>query len=389
MNISSQITVTVKPEFYKSKIKPEALQPGSTLKMKVIELNGDRALIDLGNFRMTADIKIPVTLGEELAVRVLEAGKQLKLAVISPDPKSAIPAEASAKRSEAPANKNLNKIQNGVTRILNQVVNSSDGKKTPSSIFNILATLNAYFEPFELKGIISDLLPRLRSYFENSGIFFEKSLEQAISRVIEEKDGHLSQILADRPEIKTIFQRDIKPNLLLLQHFVEEKETLHKIFGPGTLSLLKGTIDTLLADITHQQGRAVTQLESADPFLVFSFTLLLKEDNQAARLKVFYEKKQNAGSKKEFQISLMLSMDRLGDVRTDLILSGRALQIAFYVTERAAEIKIHDNLRELDELLGPFFETLQLNVNVSEKRVKDFDRVDNFSDGNRRVDVRV
>jgi hypothetical protein len=59
------------------------------------------------------------------------------------------------------------------------------------------------------------------------------------------------------------------------------------------------------------------------------------------------------------------------------------------VTERAAEIKIHDNLRELDELLGPFFETLQLNVNVSEKRVKDFDRVDNFSDGNRRVDVRV
>jgi len=389
MDISSHITVAVTPEFYQSKMKTGALQPGSTLTMKVIELKGDRALIDLGNFRTTADIKIPVTLGEELTVKVMEAGKQLKLAVITPDPKSSIPAELSTQRSDMTPNKNLNKIQNDVTRMLNQVVNSSDGKKMPSSIFNILATLNAYFEPYELKEIISGLLLRLRSHFENSGIFFEKSLEQVISQVIEEKDGQLSQVLADRPEIKAIFHRDLKPNLLLLQHLIAEKETLHNIFGPGTLSLLKGTIDTLLADITQQQGRAVAQLDSADPFLVFSFTLPLKEGDQTARLKVFYEKKQKAGSKKEFQISLMLSMDRLGDVRTDLTLSGRDLQVAFFVTESSAKIKIHNNLGELDELLGPLFESIHLNVKVSEKCVKDFDRFDAFTAENRRVDVRI
>jgi len=60
-----------------------ALEPGSTLKLKIIELNGNRALIDFGNFRTTADIKIPVTLGDELMVKVLEAGKQLKLGVIT------------------------------------------------------------------------------------------------------------------------------------------------------------------------------------------------------------------------------------------------------------------------------------------------------------------
>ena len=389
MAISSQITVAVTPEFYQSKMKTGALQPGSTLTMKVIELKGDRALIDLGNFRTTADIKIPVTLGEELTVKVLEAGKQLKLGVINPDPKNSIPAELSTQRSDMTPNKNLNKIQNDVTRMLNQVVNSSDGKKMPSSIFNILATLNAYFEPYELKEIISDLLPRFRSHFENSGIFFEKSLEQVISQVIEEKDGQLSQVLADRPEIKAIFHHDLKPNLLLLQHLIAEKETLHNIFGPGTLSLLKGTIDTLLADITQQQGRAVAQLDSADPFLVFSFTLPLKEGDQAARLKVFYEKKQKAGSKKDFQISLMLSMDRLGDVRTDLTLSGRDLQVAFFVTEPSVKIKIHNNLSELNELLGPLFESIHLKVKVSEKRVKDFDRLDAFTAENRRVDVRI
>ena len=167
------------------------------------------------------------------------------------------------------------------------------------------------------------------------------------------------------------------------------RETLHNIFGPGSLSLLKGTIDSLLADINQQQGRAVAQLNSADPFLVFSFTLPLKEENQTARLKVFYEKKQKAGSKKEFQISLMLSMDRLGDVRTDLTLTGRDLQVAFYVSEPSTKIKIHNNLSKLNELLGPLFENIQLKVNVSQKRVKDFDRFDTFSDDNRRVDVRI
>ena len=389
MDISSHITVALKPDFFKSQVKAGALQPGSTLTLKVIALNGDRALIDLGNSRTTADIKIPVSLGEELTVRVLEAGKQLKLAVINPDPKSSIPAEVSTRRSEVASNKNLNEVQNDVTRILNQVVNSPDGKKMPSSMFNILATLNAYFEPFELKEIISDLLPRLRSHYENSGIFFEKSLERAIARVIEEKDGQLSQNLADRPEIKAIFHRDLKPNLIVLQQFINRSDSLKKFFGSQTLAAMKNAIDTLLADINQQQGRAVSLLDSNEPFQEFTFTLPLKEEEQTARLKVFYEKKQKPGSKKEFQISLLLSMDRLGDVRTDLILSGKDLRVTIYVTESAAKIEIQENLGELDGLLGHLFESIQLTVNVSRKRVNDFARPVTHSNGNRKVDVRI
>ena len=94
MSITSQITVAVKPEFYKLNLKMGAFEPGSTLKLKIIGLQGDRALIDFGNFRTTADIKIPVSLGEELTVRVLEAGKQLKLGVINPDQKNPISPES-------------------------------------------------------------------------------------------------------------------------------------------------------------------------------------------------------------------------------------------------------------------------------------------------------
>ena len=389
MDIPSQITITVRPEHLKAGIKMGALQPGSTFTLKIIELNGDRALIDLGNSRTTADIKIPVSLGEELTVKVLEAGKQLKLAVINPDPKSSLPAEAFTQQSEKAPIKNLNQVQNDVTRILNQVLNSPDGKKMPSSMFNILATLNTYFEPFELKEIISDLFPRLRSHYENSGIFFEKSLERAIARIMEEKDGQLSQNLADRPEIKAIFHRDLKPNLIVLQQFINQGGSLQKFFGPRTLAAMKAAIDTLLADINHQQGRAVSLLDSNEPFQEFIFTLPLKEEEQTARLKVFYEKKQKPGSKKKFQISVLLSMDRLGDVRTDLILSGNDLRVTIYVTEHAAKIAIQENLGELDELLGHLFESLQLKVNVSRKRVNDFDRSPNYTNGNHKVDVRI
>ena len=64
MDISSQITVAIKPELYQFVLKTSSFKPGSTLTLKVVELRGDRALIDFGQFRATADIKIPVALGE-------------------------------------------------------------------------------------------------------------------------------------------------------------------------------------------------------------------------------------------------------------------------------------------------------------------------------------
>jgi hypothetical protein len=322
-------------------------------------------------------------------VRVLEAGKLLKLGVINADQKNPLSAELSGQGPEAPPAENLNKVGHDLSRILNQAADSSGGKTIPSSIFNVLASLNAYFEPFELKEIIDELLPRLKSHFENSGIFFEKSLERIISQILEAKDGGSTKNLADLAEVKAVFNRDLKPNLLLLQHFIEEKETLQKIFGPRTLAILKGAIATLLSDIARQQGRAVSQLESADPLQVFTYTLPLKEGDPPVKLKVFYEKKQKLGSKKGFQISLLLSMDRLGDVRTDIFLLGNDLNITFYVTEPSAMIEIQENYQELSELLHDLFDQIQLKVKVSAKRIKDFNRPDVQMPGNRRVDLRI
>jgi hypothetical protein len=389
MEINSQITVSVKPEFYKSKLKMGALEPGSTLKLKIISLNGDRALIDFGNFRATANIKIPVTLGQELMVRVLEAGRQLKLGVITSDQKNPMSPERMGHRLETPPAENLNKVGNDLSRILIQAADPSGGKKIPSSIFNILASLNTYFEPFELKEIIAELLPRLKSHFENSGIFFEKALEKVILQALGEKDAGSIKSLANLPEVKAVFNRDLKPNLLLLQQFIEDKETFQKIFDPKTLAILKSSIAALLADITGQQGRAVNQLESADPLQVVTYTLPLKEGSQTAKLRIYYEKKQKSDFKKGFQISLFLSMERLGDIRTDFYLLENDLNITFFVTEPSTQIKIQENYSELRELLDSLFDQIQIKIKVSETKVRDFDRSIVQIAGDRQVDLRI
>ncbi|MGD9300264.1 MAG: hypothetical protein PVI13_01730, partial [Desulfobacterales bacterium] len=207
MDISPHITVALKPEFYKSSMKMDALQPGSTLKLKIIDLTGKRALIDFGTFRTTADIKIPVALGQELTVKVLETGKQLKLGVMNTDQKNLIGSQVSGQRLEAPAADNLSQAQSELSRILNQGQGQTGSPKIPLSVFNVLASLNSHFEPFQINEIITELISRLKAYFENSGIFFEHSLARIISQVREEKDGDSTRNRADLSEIKAVLNR--------------------------------------------------------------------------------------------------------------------------------------------------------------------------------------
>jgi len=174
-----------------------------------------------------------------------------------------------------------------------------------------------------------------------------------------------------------------------LKSLMDNKEALQKFFTPRALANLNNSINSLLSDITHQQGRAVAQLDSAEPFQVFSFALPLKEGAQTTRLKVYFQKKQKSGANKGFRISLLLSLDRLGDLRTDFFLVDKDLTINFFVKEDSSKVKIQENFLELQELLHVFFNQIVLKVSVSEKKVIDFDHEDFQVNGDRQVDLRV
>ncbi len=135
MDIASQISVSMKPGLSKSLLNANAVKPGSILKLKILELRGDRALIDFGKFRAIADIKIPVTLGEELRVRVLESGKQLKMSVIRPEPKNPLATEMLPDRFEAPVADTPTKGSNRLE------TNSQPGRGISSRQIHLLSLL--------------------------------------------------------------------------------------------------------------------------------------------------------------------------------------------------------------------------------------------------------
>jgi len=389
MDIPSQITVSINPELYRSVLKPDSFKPGSTLTLKVLELRGDRALIDFGNFRATADIKIPVALGEELLVKVQESGKQLRLSILGSGPKTNPSADSGPAHTGNMSDENFKGIQKDIKQILNQTLTTQSAQNIPKPILNILEGLNSHFEAFDLKKIIAEVMPRLKMHVDNSGIFFEKMLESVIARLMNESETASTRQLANHPAVQSVVERDLKANLLMLKNIVEDEGPLPKAFDARTATTLRMAVDALLTDISTQQSRAVKQLDSADPFQVFTYALPLDDEKQAAKLKIYYQKKQRAGSKKGFQISLLLSMDQLGAVRSDFYLLEKDLTVTFFVKTPSTKIKIQENIPDLQEFLNPFFNQTLLRVIVSEKKIKDFDHEDVQTTSDRRVDLRI
>ena len=388
MDITAQITVSIKPELSESLLNVNSFKPGSTLKLKILELRGDRALIDFGKFRATADIKVPVTLGEELRVKVLESGRQLKMSVIGPEPKIPLGTDSPPASLEVPTGHSLKKAQTDLKLVLNQALESQTGKSLPQSISYILNGLNSNYESFDLEKVVTKLIPQLKAYLENSGIFLEKYLEGLILKSLGSSESVTPKQLADLPDAKQILDHDLKANLMAMKFLMDDREALQKFFSPRALATLNNSINSLLSDIIHQQGRAAGQLDSVEPFQIFSYVLPLKEDEQTARLKVYYQKKKSDADK-GFRISLLLSLDRLGDLRTDFFLLDKDLAITFFVKEESVKAKIQKNFLELQKLLHGFFNQILLKVIVSEKKVADFDHEDRQVSGDSRVDLRI
>ena len=130
-------------------------------------------------------------------------------------------------------------------------------------------------------------------------------------------------------------------------------------------------------------------MDGTEAFQVFHYTLPLKDDNQTARLKVFYQKLPRAGKRKGFQISLLLSMDRLGDLRTDFNLLDKDLTVTFFIKDQPVKDVFQQHVWELQELLAPLFDQFSMRVLVSEKKIKNFDREYTQTSGDRRVDLRI
>jgi hypothetical protein len=232
-------------------------------------------------------------------------------------------------------------------------------------------------------------LPLLISRLEDAGLFFEKKLADVVRQLADRPESDLTRELIRSPEITKILTQDLKPILFMLKEYIESPDSIFKNLDSKSLSSFKGTLDMLLADISNQQSRAINRHDLPDPFQVFSFVLPLKEDQKKAQLKLYCPKKKQNGSQAGFKISLLLDMDRIGEVRTDFFLLEKDLSITFFVKDEVSKKQFENNFEEIRESLDSLFDYLVLKAVVSEQKIQEFHHEELELGEDRQIDLRI
>jgi len=392
MDASSLLQAIFDPRLNRSTWIQEIIKPGDVFNLRIIKVKDDqRVLVDLGKFRALAEVKFPVKPGAELLAKVIGTDGQLRLQLIDPDSKDTSGRKNVLSRIEILSFDVFNRIQSDIKQTAGQIRNLPDSQQPPKHISNTLAALNTHFESIDLSKPMAKWLPLLKSYVENAGFFFEKKLADIINQFVQRpgSEGELAKELMRAPEINKILTNDLKPILFMLKGFMENPELSAKFLTNTNLSSFRSSLDMLLADIFNQQTRATHKHELPDPYNVFSFALPLKENQQKAKLKFYFPKKKKNGSKNDFKISLLLDMDKIGEVRVDFFLLKKDLAITFFVSDDTRKIKFEEHFEEISVQLEPLFDYLILKTVVSEKKIRDFHREDLDLGSDRQIDLRI
>ena len=357
MNTSPLIKVNFDPALKKAGFSPATLKPGDTLQVRVLEIIDDqRVRVDFGQFRANAEITFPVKPGEEFMARVIETGHQLRFSVVQSGPPPGSIADNFLESIKLLPDEKFQQIRLDILQVLGQIPDSQEGKLLPPTMLRALNQIQGHFSALMIQDNISKLASDLKAYIENSGIFFENRVKDALASLITGGEQLTLKNVENLPEIKEIFLKDLKPNLLLLNAFLETTEAQAAQSKVRILARLRTAVESLLSEIDNQQKMAVKKQIQPDPFQVLTFLLPLREKNQNARIKFYYPKRQKAAAGNEFKVSLLLNMDRLGEIRTDLIQREKELNIRFFVSDQNQKNTFENNYSEINSVLNPIFD---------------------------------
>ncbi|MBW2489066.1 MAG: hypothetical protein JRE72_16710 [Deltaproteobacteria bacterium] len=379
------------PQINRSALIQQIIKPGDVFDIKIIEVKDDqRALVDFGKFRALAKVQFPVRAGADFVAKVTDTAGQLRLQVIEPDTRTAGGDKAVSNRLEILSFDLFNKIQSDIKQAAQHILHPPAGSDLPPPhISRALAALDAHFASLNLNQDLAKWLPLIKSYIENTGFFFEKKMADLILQFTRGQDtGNIQELIRD-PRIQSIMGRDLKPILLMLKAYLDTPDMEVRFPDAKELAQFKGTVDMLLSDIHNQQSRAVHKHELADPYQVFSFTLPLKENEEKARLKLYCPKKKSGSAETGFKISLLLELNRIGELRTDFFLLDGDLSITFFVKDDASKTHFEHHYKEIRDSLNSLFNYLVLKTVVSEKKIQEFHHADLDIDSDRQVDLRI
>lgn len=388
-----------------------SLPPGTLVEGRITGVEQDgRMLVDFGRFNAFVRLDIPVRQGQTLPLVVVDtdAGLTLRVAsrseaaLVSKTP-SAEPAArlagSAGSLAASPTAVEMETLRQALPSLKQAAAALRPATEAPSApdrsapLESALASIERHLVPANLDGDRSVLIARIADFVERSGIHFEKHLEQVLTAMQDRLPSKTPDDLYRHPAVREVLTSDQKPNLLVLENFLDQlsaapTQASAKGLERPVIEMLNHVVQRSLAHIEQQQA-AATQ-KPVDPSLVqaFSHLLYLADGRQQARLKVYYAKKGKSGEpNKPPRVSLLLEMDRLGAVRSDVWMIGKDLNITFFVGDENVKAGIVDRQEQIQRALKDTFNTVAVSVVVSAKKIAEFDGEDLSPTGTRNVDV--
>lgn len=398
MDITATLQTLIPPQQKQGSINFKEMANGTKLTGRVVQSDADGMVVmDFGNFRAIAKIAFSVDKGQILNFNLVKTDDHITLKVSLPEiakpsdmhiPKLA-PSNSTIAWFEIISDTIYKELLSDIQTILIKNMNLPDGEKIPSNIQQSLEKLDAFFAPMAMGKGVFKLISQLKAFVEDSGVFFEKKIERAITNLMHTSLKVSAKDLSSAPEIKQIISEDLKPDLLILRTYLADLKMTAKGMDQKGLQRIQGALDQLLANVSQQQEISINRPNDPDAVQVFSHTLPFQDKDQQARFKVYYPRKKSGEKTGSHRVSLLLKLDRLGTVRADLIPVNKDLNITFFVQNEETRQTIEANYEVLTDTLDPIFNNLFLKAMVSAKKIDRFDTEDYNLASNQQIDIRA
>ncbi len=393
MDLISIIKAILPAEPIRSSVDFNRLNPGDRLLGQVLQVREDgKVMMDFKSFRALTEVPVNVQKGQSLSLEIVSVDTPLKMRIIQSSPPDAATAprfSAAQKFSAAIPPEQLRQLDMDLKQ-LETLVTHGKTESSPTNqqtISGAVKGLASILSGLDLTTGDSKLAAEIQSKIDNSGLFFEKKLAEVSPQP---SDGQTKgSSTGDIPSMPASIQSDFKANALITLAFLNSLDAENEQVDKAAKSRIQTALKEMLTDLGRQQETATKRFSGDDPVQIFHLALPLLEKKESARLKLYYapKKRKGADSNAHPRISLLLDFDRLGPVRSDLVMVRQDLSITFYVNRREIKDFFDTRIESVAEALTPLFDSVSVSVRVSEKKIGAFDQTPQSESSDHRVDV--
>ena len=387
MDLVAIIKALLPAEASNLKTDQRSLNPGDHLIGRVIKVENDgRVVMDFSKFKALTEVPIKVSVGQTLSLEIVATGNPLKMRIVYP---KVPPFDNIQSHVTKPASVYSPELMQQMTfdlKILNETLTDiKTTAVTSNDIQSAIKALGTLFAGLNLNSDSKTLAVDIQTLIENSGLFYEKRmamiLDNSLNRPIDTQGG--------QGEIRALIHSDFKPNAHVLLEYLNTLDLEISNLDETVKKRLQSALKEMLTDLKQQKNLAVKRFSIEDPLQIFHLSLPFQEKKGAAKLKLYFTKKQATDSQSHPRISLLLDLKRLGLVRSDFLLIQRDLSIAFYVGTWNIKEYFETRMEPIKKVLEALFDTVSLSVRVSEQKIKAFDSPSFEIDRDHKLDVRV